>query len=175
MLKTDILFNCEWSQKVVVITVIAILFIFVIILSLIRKALIYRKSNIKVTLSLTFITILLSVISVVPLFYMPQSILIDSKKIIINRLIGKKQIQFKDIDLIEQYSSKDTSVRIFASGGLFGYIGYFKSDGLLYKMFVLNESQMVSIKTKSENIVLSCNKRDSFIRIINELKVKAQK
>ena len=175
MLITDILFNCEWSQKVVAITVIAILFILPIILSLIRKSLIYRKSDMKVAVALMFITILLSVASVAPLFYMPQSILIDSKKVIINRLIGQKQIQIKDIDLIEQYSSKDTSVRIFASGGLFGYIGYFKSDGLLYKMLVLNESQMVLIKTNSENIVLSCNKRDSFIRIIKELKVKTQK
>jgi hypothetical protein len=50
-----------------------------------------------------------------------------------------------------------------------------RSGGILYKMFVLNESQMVLIKTNSENIILSCNKRDSFIRIIKELKVKAQK
>jgi len=175
MLITDILFNCEWSQKVVAITVIAILFILAIILSLICKALIYRKSNVKVTVVMALIAILLSVVSVAPLFYMPQSILIDSKKIIINRLIGQKQIQIKDIDLIEQYSSKNTSVRIFASGGLFGYIGYFKSEGLLYKMLVLNESQMVLIKTNSENIVLSCKKRDSFIKIIKELKVKLQK
>jgi hypothetical protein len=126
MLITDMLFNCEWSQKVVVITVIAILFIFAIILSLMRKALIYRRNDMKVAVALTSISILLSVVSLAPFFYMPQSILIDSKKIIINRLIGQKQIQIKDIYLIEQYSSKDSSVRIFASGGLFGYIGYFK-------------------------------------------------
>ncbi len=174
MLLTDILFTCEWSQKVVIITVIALLFILAIILSLMRKALIYRKSNMKVSVKLMFITILLSVVLVLLLFYMPQSILVDSKKVTIKRFIGQKQIQIKDINLIEQYSSKDTLVRIFASGGLFGYIGYFKNGGILYKMFVLNESQMVLIKTNSENIVLSCNKRDSFIRIIKELKVKAQ-
>ena len=87
----------------------------------------------------------------------------------ISRIIGDVSIPLSDIQEIERTNKNDTkdSIRTFASGGLWGYLGKFKSPNLgNYTMYVTNASQMITIRTKENVYIISCNNSDKIVEIV---------
>ena len=94
---------------------------------------------------------------------MPIRLTIGNDKIILHRLFGAINIPIKDIIEIKAIPNSETafSIRIFGSGGLFGYLGKFKNT-----MYATNLNELVLIRTNSKKYVFSCKNRDEFIESV---------
>lgn len=113
----------------------------------------------------TLIIIILATIIGV-LLLMPLRLNIESNKITLHRLIGSINIPFKDIIELKAIPNSETaySIRIFGSGGLFGYLGKFRNKNLgNYTMYATNLNELILVRTNRKTYVFSCKNRDEFI------------
>jgi hypothetical protein len=99
---------------------------------------------------------------------------ISNSKICIHRLIFKKSIEISSILEIKEikYSQLYVKIRLFGSGGIWGYFGLFNSSyyGLI-RMNASNLENLILITTKNKKIyVISPNNPQEFINTFNELK-----
>ena len=81
---------------------------------------------------------------------MPIWVKIDDKKIRVQQLIGSKDFEKKDIEIVSLTKSDlSGSIRVFGSGGYGGYTGWFRNKILgKYFMLVVNTKEIALIKTK---------------------------
>ncbi len=82
---------------------------------------------------------------------------VDTQTIIIKSLLRKKVFKRSEVE-IEIINKKDIkgSVRLFASGGLFGYIGWFSSSKLgTYYMTTINLKELALITYKNKKYIIN--------------------
>ena len=104
---------------------------------------------------------------------MPIRLTIENDKIILYRLFGAINIPIKDIIEIKAIPKSETafSIRIFGSGGLFGYLGRFKNPKLgSYTMYATNMNKLIFIRTSRKKYVFSCKNKDEFIESVKHIK-----
>lgn len=75
-------------------------------------------------------------------------------------MIGKIKIPRSKIIIIEHINVEilDKSIRTFASGGLFGYLGYFKNDNLgNYQTYITEKKKLTMIITSRNKFIMNCD------------------
>ncbi|GHT61469.1 hypothetical protein FACS189451_03560 [Bacteroidia bacterium] len=161
-------FICSWGNSVIVVTVLClIIFLFVFI-----KSFRYFGGQKKKRISYSIILFITNIIIVFALmyvfFYMPLKITLNEKEIFVDQVKSGFSITYDEISEIRRYTKNDSknTIRVFGSGGLFGYIGKFKNSQIgSIQMYATDISNRVLIRTKSKNInyVISCKDPDIFI------------
>lgn len=157
-------FPCSWSKGVTFLTAIT-----VIIMG--ASAAYFFGTDKLIWIKFTLIIIILATIIGI-LLLMPLRLNIESNKITLHRLFGSIYIPFKDIIELKAIPNSETaySIRIFGSGGLFGYLGKFRNKKLgNYTMYATNLNELILIRTNRKTYVFSCKNRDEFIESFNSL------
>lgn len=154
-------FPCTWSMGVTAITAITIIILVASTYFIWTDDFPSSMLWLKYTLVVIFIATIIG-----GLGYMPIRLTIGNDKIILHRLFGTINIPIKDIIAIKAIPNSETafSIRIFGSGGLFGYLGKFKNKILgNYTMYATNVNELILIRTDRKTYVFSCKNRAEFI------------
>ena len=104
-----------------------------------------------------FIPFIPAVISVAAYFYAPKSYTLSDTALIINKVIGKVQIDLNTIKEVQKIPKfEGGTIRTFGSGGFFGYYGKFYNRVIgKMSMYVTRRDTMILVKTKDRNIIIS--------------------
>jgi len=101
-------------------------------------------------LKLAVINSILIAVLVVPYLFSPKGILIENDRIIIRRVLGNIIIPLRDVAEIKLLPSIPTMrLRLFGSGGLYGYFGYFYLPNLgTVRIYATRRYDLVLIRCK---------------------------
>ena len=180
------IYECSQSKSVKWITTI---FILVMILSILAE-IYFVSQGMDVTaaiiISATLLAVLFSCFLVFPLY-----IITDDEGIGIRTLVRTKRISYEDIDHIERFDnqhrlfinkgkvgkatlgfsyqwglfSAGNTIRLFGIGGVFGYIGWFRTKGIgTFLSYVTDANKVFLIyRTKGKPIAISVSEPDEFM------------
>ena len=180
------IYECSQSKSVKWITTI---FILVMILSILAE-IYFVSQGMDVTaaiiISATLLAVLFSCFLVFPLY-----IITDDEGIGIRTLVRTKRISYEDIDHIERFDnqhrlfinkgkvgkatlgfsyqmglfSAGNTIRLFGIGGVFGYIGWFRTKGIgTFLSYVTDANKAFLIyRTKGKSIAISVSEPDEFM------------
>lgn len=165
-------FICNWGKTPIIITIVVVLLILFVslksITSLINR---YRSKGKNQLLVLFFI--LLSFLPLFVLFftllYMPLKVIVKDDGVYLSQVKGGISIPATSITEIRRYTAIDSknTIRTFASGGLFGYLGKFENPQIgKFQMFATNTENRVLIRTGNKAYVISCINPDAFIEAV---------
>lgn len=165
-------FICNWGKTPIIITIVVVLLILFVsvksITSLIKR---YRSKGKNQLLVLFFI--LLSFLPLFVLFftllYMPLKVIVKDDGVYLSQVKGGISIPATSITEIRRYTAIDSknTIRTFASGGLFGYLGKFENPQIgKFQMFATNTENRVLIRTGNKAYVISCINPDAFIEAV---------
>ncbi len=180
------IYECSQSKKVKWITVI---FIFAMVLGVLTE-IYYVSKGMNVTGAIIVSAILLAVAFSCFLVF-PMYIITDNEGIGIRTLIRTIRIPFEDIDHIERFDdqhrlfinkgkvgkvtlgssfqlglfSAGNTIRLFGIGGVFGYIGWFRTKGVgTFLSYVTDANKVFLIyRTKGMPIAISVSEPDEFL------------
>jgi hypothetical protein len=158
------IYRVKWSNLVKITTVIvSIILLFVewkIIYSLIHS------NNILLSVSILMI---INLVIIITLLNTPLYIKLTTDSIILKKIGGKIQIKYSEIKVIQPHNAYP-DMRLFGSGGFFGYIGIFSSDNYgWYNSYVENPKQSFLIATnKNKKYVFSCENREDIINRVKQ-------
>ncbi len=117
-----------------------------------------------------------SIICVIVIFlcylYSTQVIILNEDFLLIKRLINDKKISITEIEDIQILENKtiNSSIRLFGSGGLFGYFGYFKNPKLgKYMLFATRNNNFVLVKTADHKYVITPDKPELLVEKVRNL------
>ena len=117
-----------------------------------------------------------SIICVIVLFlcysYSTQEIVLNKDYLLIKRLINDKKICIAEIENIQILENQtiNNSIRLFGSGGLFGYFGYFKNAKLgKYILFATRNNNFVLVKTADHKYVITPDKPELLVEKVKNL------
>jgi hypothetical protein len=90
------------------------------------------------------------------------------KAVILKKIVGSISIDFQNISEVKPFDTGLMDLRLFGSGGYFGYVGSFRNSKIgNYRSFVGDYSQAFIIQTKDDKkFVFSCEDRDEVIGVI---------
>lgn len=158
----------HWETQVIVITIV---FELIMIASIVY---VWWGISLKEKLmeSIARIVVILVIIGAnVSLFTkVPMWVKCGGEEICIQKIIGKKNIPYEDINSIELIAPKviSGSIRKGASGGAGGYVGRFKNKSLgMYTMYATEKKDLVLVQCEEETIVFNCRERDGLVEYIN--------
>ena len=160
-MREKIYISAPWDNLVKGIT--ACIFVFIIIL------LVLFNSIIDNVLILGGITLLYAFVLGIPYLWAPQGYFISKKTIVVRRLIG--DVTFRFIKEPRRWRWTWWGVRLFASGGLYGYFGLFSFKGIgRVWMYATNRHNLVLVKTEQgRKVVLSPKDPEEFIKLLSEV------
>lgn len=155
-------YDVNWSDNTLIITIIVTI---VIIFAL------YKTLKEKSTTG-TIITGLVILGHIFCLSQMPVNIKIENNKFLLNKLIGRLEIDINDI-VDSGMLTGDMGVR-FGSGGSFGFLGYFKNEKLgEYTAYVRDTDNKFYIKLRdNKTYVFSCENPQKLLQNIQIFKNK---
>lgn len=102
--------------------------------------------------------------------YMPIRLKANSEAVTVTRLFGPLKVPMNEIIEVKRIpkSEIDKCIRTFGSGGLFGYLGKFKSDNLgHFTMYATDLSNLILITTPNKKYVFSCSRHKELIEYVN--------
>ncbi len=110
---------------------------------------------------------------IVGLLIMPLKLKLKDDRVEVTRMIGVIDIPLSGIEQcgVVGHEVLNNSVRVFGSGGVFGYLGIFKNNMLgKYTMYATEIDRLIFIKTSQKTYVFSCVDPTGFIDKIRMLK-----
>jgi hypothetical protein len=116
-----------------------------------------------------FIAALLALIVLVSYAYSPRGYVLTDRSIVVRRLAGPARIPLDDVREIRRATPDDLrlSIRIWASGGAFGYYGLFSTAKLgKCTWYVTNRNNRVVVITGSKTALFSPDDVDGFLNAI---------
>ena len=180
------IYECSQSKSVKWITAI---FILVMILSILAE-IYFVSQGMDVTAAIITSAILLAVLFSC-FFVAPMYIITDDEGIGIRTLARTKRISYENIDHIERFDdqhrlfinkgkvgkatlgfsyqmglfSAGNTIRLFGIGGVFGYIGWFRTKGIgTFLSYVTDANKVFLIyRTKGKPIAISVSEPDEFM------------
>ncbi len=106
--------------------------------------------------------VLAVVLILVSYAYSPRGYVIGDRSILVQRLAGRPRIALDDVREVRRAAPDDSSgaIRLFGSGGLFGYYGLFSSAKLgKFTAYVTNRNNKVLIVSGIKNSALQPGRR----------------
>lgn len=163
------IYECSQSKTVKWITAIFILAMVIGVLT----EMYYVSKGMNVTGAIIVSVILLAVCFSC-FFIFPLYITSDDEGIGIRTLLRTIRVPYKDIDHIERVSETEpilgalgagNTIRLFGVGGVFGYIGLFRTKGIgTFRAYVTDRKKTFLIyRTKGMPIAISVNEPDEFM------------
>ena len=112
-------------------------------------------------------------ISVVFAINAPISVRLTPQYFELRKLVGRIRIEYTAITHVVRYKPSFWDMRVFGSGGFFGYIGFFQGNEIgRYSGFFADKNQAFLIRTKRGKLyVFSTEAPD---RTVEELKKRIQ-
>ncbi len=141
--------KCKWDKSSKIITLICVcLSFYVIYLGL-------EKGGMNLIIC-TCVAVLLYT----PFLFRPINMIQQGNELFINMLAYGKQIDLRDYEIIPDFSLKG-SFRIFATGGLAGYMGVFYSseNGLFYS-YLTSRNEIIALRNRETGKIICINKID---------------
>jgi hypothetical protein len=154
----------KWSILVKIITVVALAILFIAEYSLMRS-LFY---------SINWLLLIAAILVPGSVFYFilnaPRYLELTESHLILHKVMGKLSLTFDQISNIEGYKPDGSEIRLFGSGGIFGFTGKFKNATIgSYQSYVGNYKQAFLIQTKSgKKYMFSCENKDFIIDIVKK-------
>ena len=160
------IYECSQSKMVKWITAIFILAMVIGVLTEIY----YVSKGMDVTGAIIVSAILLAV-AFSCFFIFPLYIITDDEGIGIRTLLRTIRVPYKDIDHIERIDENKPllgvtkTIRLFGAGGVFGYIGLFRTKGIgTFRSYVTDARKTFLIyRIKGLPIAISVNEPDEFM------------
>lgn len=160
------IYECPQSKSVRVSTILAFLFILIVLILEIFYFTDMGRSMESIILTSVLLLVAFSSFLVFPLY-----IISDDESIGIKTLIRTIRIPFQEIDHIERldrgerlFGIKD-AIRIFGVGGVFGFIGLFRMKGIgTFHSYITDEKKAFLIYRKNGlPIAISVSEPDEFL------------
>ena len=105
--------------------------------------------------------IIFGIVAVWVLLTMPRYLLIDDKSIVITHPIGQTVILKSDIIEVRAIERSDIrgSIRLFGSGGFFGWFGIFRNNKFgTYRLYCGQLENLYLVKTTTKKYIISSSK-----------------
>jgi len=168
MIENNIVRKVRWSYQTKVITISCLLLFVVSEYVLVDY---FIKNGLDFIIIAGIIT--LPVIIIVSILYTPRKIIRTDSAIYIKRIIGDVFIELDLIEDIQIYNPDKSELKIFGSGGFFGYLGKYKNSKYgNYYSYVCNYDEAVIIQTHNgDKYVFSCERYQEVVKEII-LKIK---
>jgi hypothetical protein len=119
----------------------------------------------------SFIFCVLAVVLILVSYaHSPRGYVIADRSILVQRLAGRPRIALEDAREVRRATPDDSSgaIRLFGSGGLFGYYGLFTSAKLgKFTAYVTNRNNRVVVITGSKTALFSPDDVDGFLNAIH--------
>lgn len=151
----------HWSKEVIIITCVGI----VVVVGCMIPLIIAKTPSLLLKWG-----IIVAVIT--PIIYCatwtPRYIAIEGDNLVFKKMIGNITIPINTICNIYDIDSSDLSgsIRIFGSGGAFGYLGRFKNNILgNYSMYITEKENLIAVKTHDKTYVFNCENLDLLISL----------
>jgi hypothetical protein len=162
-------FDVQFSKTTKVITAVSLL----ILIAATGFFLYEIQNDSPISTSIKMIIFIAPLSIIITYLYMPQQYEIQEHNFLIHRKIGNLQIPIKDItniEKIETYTQLGFVIRLFGSGGLFGWLGIFYSGKYgIFKMYAGAASPLVMITYgNGKKIGISPEDLDGFMATLNE-------
>ncbi|MBR2359416.1 MAG: hypothetical protein IKA75_03240 [Bacteroidaceae bacterium] len=155
----------HWSGEVMAITIVTLV---VIVYSFIQLEIVLWP---KMLLWLKYLLMIILISAVaIGVAYMPKKLKICEEKVILVRLFNQLEIPKSEIVEVKRITKFDTdgSMRIFGSGGFFGYLGSFRNEKLgNYVMYATELNNLILICTKNKKYIFSCSDPDKVVKYID--------
>ena len=160
------IYECSQSKGIKWFTII---FFMVIILAILVE-IYYVSKGINVTGAIIVTAILLAA-SFSCFFIFPLYIIADDESIGIRTLFRTIRISYENIDYIERFDDQHRlfgttkTIRLFGVGGVFGYIGWFRTKGIgTFRSYVTDAKKVFLIhRTKGLPVAISVSEPDEFM------------
>ena len=108
--------------------------------------------------------------SILSFFIFPMYIVADDEGVGVRTLARTKHIPYENIDRIVRVDEQPlfspiSTIRLFGSGGVFGYIGWFRSKGIgTFLSYATDEKNVFLIyRKKGKPVAISVNDPDEFL------------
>lgn len=102
--------------------------------------------------------------------YMPIRLKASKERITVSRLFGSLTIPVDEIleaGILQKTDISD-SIRLFGSGGLFGFLGLFRNTSLgKYTMYATDLDHLLFIRTRNRKYVFSCSRSEELLEYID--------
>ena len=105
--------------------------------------------------------IIFGIVAVWVLLTMPRYLLLDDKSIVITHPIGQSVILKSDIIEVRAVERSDIrgSIRLFGSGGFFGWFGIFRNNKFgTYRLYCGQLENLYLVKTLTKKYIISSSK-----------------
>lgn len=160
------IYECSQSKGIKWLT--AIFFLVIIIAILVEVYFVSKGMNLTVAM---IVIALLLVVSISCVLIFPMYIISDDEGIGIRTLVRTIRIPYERIDYIERMDDETglfgatNTIRLFGIGGVFGYIGWFRTKGIgTFRAYVTDAKKVFLIyRTKGLPIAISVNEPDEFM------------
>ena len=160
------IYECPQSKGVRVSTVLAFLFVLVVLILEI-----YFLTEMGRSLEAVILTSVLLLVAFSSFLVFPLYIISDDEGIGIRTLIRTRRISFQEIERIERLDSGERlfgikdAVRLFGIGGVFGFIGWFRMKGIgTFRSYITDEKKAFLIFRKNGlPIAISVREPDEFL------------
>jgi hypothetical protein len=107
---------------------------------------------------------------VITWLFVPRGYLVSREGIVIRRAVGSFTIPAAEIEAVELADRMKPGIRLWASGGLFGWFGLFTlKDGGTAKVYATCWDRMVRIKASREIYLLSPAKPEAFVEAVHRM------
>lgn len=99
----------------------------------------------------------------------PRGYIVSEASIRVKRLIGDALVPLVGVREVRRATREDfrRAIRLFGSGGLFGYYGWFRTSRLGRSLwYVTDRSRVVVVATDAQTVVFSPDDVDGFIAAV---------
>ncbi|MFR9535026.1 MAG: PH domain-containing protein [Rikenellaceae bacterium] len=97
---------------------------------------------------------------VISLYWSPRNLSIDQERLTCHTFGSRIEIPLSSILFVTQIEPRDikTSMRLFGSGGMFGYMGRFRNKKLgNYTMYITERKNLILVTTQTKKYVFNLN------------------
>ncbi|MDR0811808.1 MAG: PH domain-containing protein [Paludibacter sp.] len=156
-------YTMPWSIDVILITAVAgILMLFGLIFPF------YIEGT---TWLIKLSTVTIALVLLVCACYIPRSVEVGEGSVKLQKFVGNISIPVSEIQEIRTIAYRDisNSIRLFGSGGLFGYLGSFSNNALgKYTMYATDKNNLFLIRTADKTYVFSCNNSKELVELLQK-------
>ena len=103
--------------------------------------------------------------------YSPREYVVSNSSITVKRFVGDVRIPLEGVREARAITKDDLRgcIRLWGSGGLFGYYGLFRTRALgTCSWYVTNRSQSVMVKTAAKTVLFSPDDKDGFLLALRD-------